>query len=193
MENDLENLVLDADEEVPFQEEAGLIDQVYHLCLVGRCLMNIVVHFPSLRNTLADLWHPIKGICISDLREKRIQLGENPLLLPLNLSVFWVQIHDLPPRLMIEHMAKQFGDFIRRFIEYDTMANSFGAQSFMRLRFCLDVNVPLKRKKKIQIGADRVAYARSSQLASVKASSNWPNSVDGVVDAVGVGIKPMDL
>lgn len=33
--------------------------------------MDSVVHFPSLRNTMVDLWHPIGGICITDLGDKR--------------------------------------------------------------------------------------------------------------------------
>lgn len=70
MKEDLANLNLIDEEEEPFQEDIGAVDQTYYLCLVGRCLTHSVVHFPSLRNTLADLWHPIRGICISDLGEK---------------------------------------------------------------------------------------------------------------------------
>ncbi|MFQ6668335.1 hypothetical protein Gotur_034014 [Gossypium turneri] len=39
-------------------------------------------------------------------------MGEDPLLVSLYLSEFWVQIHDLSPGLMTETMAKQFGDFL---------------------------------------------------------------------------------
>ncbi|KAK5794824.1 hypothetical protein PVK06_036074 [Gossypium arboreum] len=93
---------------------------------------------------MADLWHPIGGICISNLRDKRIlfqffhevdvqrvltgapwffnkhliilhelKQGENPLVVLLFSSEFWVQVHDLPPGLMTELMAKQFGNFLR--------------------------------------------------------------------------------
>ncbi|MBA0601412.1 hypothetical protein Gorai_004589 [Gossypium raimondii] len=34
--------------------------------------MDSVVNFPSLRNTLADLWHPLGGATISDIGDKRI-------------------------------------------------------------------------------------------------------------------------
>ncbi|KAH1082970.1 hypothetical protein J1N35_022731 [Gossypium stocksii] len=65
MEEDLANLkLLDEDEEA-FQEEAAVVDRSYQFCLVGRCLTDSVVHFHSLRNTMADLWHPIGGICIT--------------------------------------------------------------------------------------------------------------------------------
>ncbi|MBA0812487.1 hypothetical protein Gohar_026454 [Gossypium harknessii] len=151
MEEELANLNLINEEEDAFHEEATVVDQNYQFSLVGRCLTNSVVYFPSLRNTMADLWHPIGGICILDLREKRflcpffhdvdvqgvlsgtlwffnnhllilhkIQMGEEPLLVSLYLSEFWVQIHDLALGLMTETMAKQFGDFLGQFLEYDT-------------------------------------------------------------------------
>ncbi|KAG8491552.1 hypothetical protein CXB51_014809 [Gossypium anomalum] len=71
MEEELANLRLLDKEEEAFQEEAAVVDQSYQFCLVGRCLTDSVVHFSYLRNTVADLWHPVGGICISDLGEKR--------------------------------------------------------------------------------------------------------------------------
>ncbi|KAH1091111.1 hypothetical protein J1N35_018368 [Gossypium stocksii] len=89
MENDLANLRLRDEEEEAFQKDAMIGDQDYQICVeafqkdatvgdqdyqicvVGRCLTDSVVHFPSLRNTMADLWHPVGGICISDLGDKR--------------------------------------------------------------------------------------------------------------------------
>ncbi|KAH1096419.1 hypothetical protein J1N35_013340 [Gossypium stocksii] len=71
MEDDLANLRLWDEEEEAFQEDAMVGDQDYRICLVGRCLTDGVVNFPSLHNTMADLWHPIGGICISDLGDKR--------------------------------------------------------------------------------------------------------------------------
>lgn len=66
----MENLNLMDDEKDAFQEDEGAVGRVNQLCLVGRCLTDSVVHFPSLRNTLADLWHPIGGICITEIGEK---------------------------------------------------------------------------------------------------------------------------
>lgn len=66
MEDDLAKLtIMDGDEEEAFQEEE------FKFCLVGCYLTDSVVHFPSLRNTFADLWHPIGGVFIKDLGEKR--------------------------------------------------------------------------------------------------------------------------
>ncbi|KAG8488487.1 hypothetical protein CXB51_016433 [Gossypium anomalum] len=61
MEEELVNLSLLDNEEEAFQEEAVVVDRTYQFCLVRRCLTDSVVHFPSLLNTMADLWHPIGG------------------------------------------------------------------------------------------------------------------------------------
>ncbi|PPS15936.1 hypothetical protein GOBAR_AA04642 [Gossypium barbadense] len=179
MEEELANLRILDEEEEAFQEEAAMVDRSYQFYLVGQCLTDSVVHFPYLRNTMADLWHPIRGICITDLGDKRylfqffhevdmqrmlsstpwffnnhflilqtIQKGENPPAILLNFTKFWVQIHDLPPGLMIRTMAKQFGEFLGKFLEYDTFIPTLGLKRFMRIRIHLDVSTSLKRKKK---------------------------------------------
>ncbi|KAK5836464.1 hypothetical protein PVK06_012254 [Gossypium arboreum] len=71
MEEELANLRILDEEEKAFQEEAAMVDRSYQFYLVGQCLTDSVVHFPYLRNTMADLWHPIRGICITDLGDKR--------------------------------------------------------------------------------------------------------------------------
>ncbi|KAH1039745.1 hypothetical protein J1N35_041488 [Gossypium stocksii] len=90
----------------------------------------------------------------------KIQPRENPLLIPLSLSEFWVQIHYLRPGLMKETMAKKFGDFLGQFLEYDTSISTMGIQKFMHIRIRLDATIPLKRKKKILIDKNRIVYAR---------------------------------
>ncbi|MBA0859039.1 hypothetical protein Goshw_002689 [Gossypium schwendimanii] len=72
MEEELANFSLLDDEEEAFQEEAVAMERTYQFCLVGHCLTDSVVHFPSLRNAMADLWHPIGGICITDLGKNGI-------------------------------------------------------------------------------------------------------------------------
>ncbi|MBA0605222.1 hypothetical protein Godav_017814 [Gossypium davidsonii] len=191
MEDALANLRLLDDEEEAIQEDEGATNGAYQFCLVGRCLTDSVAHFPSLRNTMADLWHPIGGICITKLGEKRylfqffnevdiervvagkpwffnnhllilqkIPGGENPAALELNFTEFWIQVHELPPGLMTELMAKQFGDFCGKFIEYDTSIPSLGIQKFLHILIFLDVTAPLKRKKKVLIRKPMIVYAR---------------------------------
>lgn len=67
----------------------------------------------------------------------------------LNSFKFWVQIHELPAGLMSESLARQFGDFLGKFLDYDTSILVLGPKTYMRIRVSLDVAAPLKCKKKI--------------------------------------------
>ncbi|MBA0679851.1 hypothetical protein Goari_011597 [Gossypium aridum] len=71
MEDELENLILVDEEVEAFQEESEL-EEDFKFCLVRSCLTDSVVHFSSLRNTLAGLWYPIDGISITNLGEKHV-------------------------------------------------------------------------------------------------------------------------
>ncbi|MBA0851197.1 hypothetical protein Goshw_015118 [Gossypium schwendimanii] len=73
MEKNMAELCLDDEEEEVLQFGVEPIPQKsgYDLCLVRYCLTTSVVHFLAMKNTMADLWHPLGGIQISDLGEKR--------------------------------------------------------------------------------------------------------------------------
>ncbi|PPS17002.1 hypothetical protein GOBAR_AA03582 [Gossypium barbadense] len=150
MEDELVNLYLANEEEEPFQEDPKNSTNDLKFCLVGSCLTDSVVHFSSLRNTLANLWHPIRGIAIMDLGDKRWSLHH---------TLFWVQIHDLSPGLMSKTMARRFGAFLGEFLDYDTRIPSMGVQRFMQVRVRINVQLPLRRKKKVLLG-ERFYYAR---------------------------------
>ncbi|MBA0878919.1 hypothetical protein Goshw_006813 [Gossypium schwendimanii] len=143
MEDALENLKLQDQEEEAFQEDEGAVGCVHHLCLVGRCLIDSVIHFPSLHNTMVDLWHPIGGIYITEIGEKRyffqffmsltlkgllvvyrgFLIGVNPAMMEINHTEFWIQ-------------------------------------KYLRIRVCLNVAAPLNRKKKVLVQKTMVVYAR---------------------------------
>ncbi|MBA0790204.1 hypothetical protein Gohar_014868, partial [Gossypium harknessii] len=191
MEDAMASLKLLDDEEEVIHEVVGNESFAYQFCLVGRCLTDSVVHFPSLRNTMANLWHPIRGICITEAGEKRylvqffneidfdrvkagtpwffnnhllilqtIPEGVNPAVMELKFTEFWIQVHDLSPGSMNESMAKQFGNFCGKFLEYDTSIPTLGSQTFLRTIVRLDVTAPLKRKKKVLFGKSLVVNAR---------------------------------
>ncbi|KAG8477571.1 hypothetical protein CXB51_031101 [Gossypium anomalum] len=132
LKEELANLNLIDEEEDAFHEEATVVDQNYQFSLVGRCLTDSVVHF----HLYAIPWL-IFGIPLGDL----------------------VQIHDLPPGLKTETMAKQFGNFW------------------------------LKRKKKIQIGKDRTVYAyfqneiKFKKMKIVRLKCGFVNDID--IEAIG--------
>ncbi|KAH1082943.1 hypothetical protein J1N35_022704 [Gossypium stocksii] len=71
VEDELATLNMVDEEEDVFCEDASVVDNEYKYCLVGLCLIDSTAHFLSLRNTIAELWHPIGGVFILDLREKR--------------------------------------------------------------------------------------------------------------------------
>ncbi|KAH1114653.1 hypothetical protein J1N35_008031 [Gossypium stocksii] len=74
MEADLANLNLDDLEDDPIagQKEDDVGEDDFRFCLVGRVLTDSSVHFPSLRNVLSELWHPIEGVTILKIEEKQI-------------------------------------------------------------------------------------------------------------------------
>lgn len=78
--------------------------------------------------------------------------SEDPLLVPLIYSYFWVQVHGLLPDLFSEPVARALGNFVGYFEEYDAKRAVLGAVPFLHMRVKVDIQVPLKRKKKIQLG-----------------------------------------
>ncbi|KAH1097767.1 hypothetical protein J1N35_014688 [Gossypium stocksii] len=73
MESGIADLNLEDGEEEAFSMPGELSDQSspYSFCLVGCFLTASVVHFPAMRNTLVNIWHPLEEVQISDLGEKR--------------------------------------------------------------------------------------------------------------------------
>ncbi|MFQ6670291.1 hypothetical protein Gotur_035276 [Gossypium turneri] len=95
MEGEFAGLSLkeEEDEILQIQSDVETNGEVEVLQLVGCFLTVSIVHFPAMRNTMANVWHPVKGVQIRDLGEKR---GEDHLMIPLIHSSSWVQIHDVP-------------------------------------------------------------------------------------------------
>ncbi|MBA0872654.1 hypothetical protein Goshw_017919 [Gossypium schwendimanii] len=74
MEEDMTKLNITEEEEEPIRDhgEGEKSEDKFNLCLVGKVLTNSVVHFPSMRFVLADLWHPIEGVSITEIEDKRV-------------------------------------------------------------------------------------------------------------------------
>ncbi|MBA0762033.1 hypothetical protein Gotri_024592 [Gossypium trilobum] len=73
METDFAGLTLEEEEYeiLQIQTDAGTNGDVEILQLVGCFLTASIVHFPVMRSTMANLWHPVRGVQIRDLGEKR--------------------------------------------------------------------------------------------------------------------------
>ncbi|MFQ6619408.1 hypothetical protein Gotur_000470 [Gossypium turneri] len=137
-----------------------------------------------MRTVMADLWHPLGGVSIADVGEKRfvfqfycemdfdrvvkgapwtfnnhllvfhhLKQGEDPLEVDLLYTEFWVQIYNLPPGFFTESIAKQFGDFIGVFVEYDTKAIAAGLRSYMLIRVKVDIRKELSLEWDISLKA----------------------------------------
>ncbi|KAA3464259.1 nucleolin-like [Gossypium australe] len=163
---DLANLNIMDEEEEPMLVIDDNTAQLQDLYLVGKVLTDSVVNFSALKNTLANLWHQLRGVTITELEEKRIlfrfyseadsKRGLNTV--PLWETVFWVQIHNVPIGFFMEGIAKQLGDFLGKFVEYDTSMATKGNVHFMRIQVLIDTRHPLKRKRRICISQNRYTY-----------------------------------
>ncbi|GMI95765.1 hypothetical protein like AT3G31430 [Hibiscus trionum] len=181
----------DEDSEIQIENNTETVGISFDLCFVGRFVTSSVIHFQSMRNTLANLWRPLGGIAISDLGNNRylyrfyhkvdlervyaggpwhfnshllllhkLEKGEDPMVVSLNTSPFWVLVRDVPHGYMLEHFAKVLGNFIGEFMEYDAAAISLGYKGTMRIQASFDIRKPLKRRKKVALNNGGYVYVR---------------------------------
>ncbi|MFQ6634885.1 hypothetical protein Gotur_011428 [Gossypium turneri] len=195
MEEELANLSLLDDEEEVFQEEAVAMERTYQFCLVGRCLTDSVVHFPSLRNTMADLWHPIGGICITDLGKNGIFSNSFMRLTllgiePLKIVFGW----DLSLRAVVRHRNTVMSRWLR---EADgSQCNAENLESLNQIILLNDYKVIGRNLRGIfenQILNPNLIPLGSVQQYVTNGQNNWRNwsKDDSVNDGLVNG--PMDL
>ncbi|KAL4376319.1 hypothetical protein GQ457_02G029080 [Hibiscus cannabinus] len=162
------------DEEILLLDEDAVPTILYAHCFVGYFLTTTTVHFQSMRTTVANVWHPIGGISISELGAihylfrlyheidvDRISGGcecDNPMTVPISHVGFWVLLHDVPHGCMMVNVAKQLGNFVGVFTYYDTKGISFGYKGSMWIRGLLDVRLPLKQQKKLTMKSGSSGY-----------------------------------
>lgn len=63
-----------------------------------------------------------------------LKVGEVPHRVPLDRLAFWIQIYNLPVRSFSENVGRSLGNFIGRFLEYDTTNRGAIWKPFMRIR-----------------------------------------------------------
>ncbi|MBA0876870.1 hypothetical protein Goshw_020206 [Gossypium schwendimanii] len=95
MEKELANLSLDEEEDGILQAETNPDSETERVefCLVGCFLTASVIHFPAMRSTMANLWHPVEG----------------------------GQIHGVTTGFFNGVLARQLGDFLEIYVEYDSI------------------------------------------------------------------------
>ncbi|MBA0813054.1 hypothetical protein Gohar_026938 [Gossypium harknessii] len=72
MESIFSGLSLDDDDEEILQAQGDTesVSEEEFLSLV-RCFLTVsIIHYPAMKSTMANLWHPVKGVQIRDLGEK---------------------------------------------------------------------------------------------------------------------------
>ncbi|MBA0771738.1 hypothetical protein Gotri_007218 [Gossypium trilobum] len=147
MEDSIASLSLNDVEEESIQlgVESSNSETSYANCFVGTFLTSSVVHFQTMRSTLANVRHPIGGVSILDLENGRFlfrfyfevnvdQQGEDSLTVQLTKVDFWIIIHDLSRGFMSKVVVRQLGNFIGNFLEYDTSTIQLGYKGIIRLR-----------------------------------------------------------
>ncbi|MBA0766101.1 hypothetical protein Gotri_015176, partial [Gossypium trilobum] len=72
MQSDFVGLTLDEEEEaiLQVQVDSDSVREEKALSLVGCFLTAIIIHYPAMKSTMANLWHPVRGVQIRDLGEK---------------------------------------------------------------------------------------------------------------------------
>ncbi|PPD77076.1 hypothetical protein GOBAR_DD25997 [Gossypium barbadense] len=168
MENDLAQLTINEEEDdvIQIQENPGTERTEEFLQLVRCFLTASIIHFPAMKSTMANLWHPVRRVRIQDLGEKRFLFQffhymdlERVLKVPLVLTPFWVQIHDVPIGLFSENLAANLRNFLGNFLEYDGTNLGKENWNFMRISVQVDIRRPLKRKKLLEYRG-RKSYVR---------------------------------
>ncbi|KAA3467263.1 nucleolin-like [Gossypium australe] len=140
MERGFEDLTLNEGEEEAFALPEELAEQLSanNLCLVGCFLTASVVHYPAMRNTLANLWHPLEGVKISDLGERRF------------LFQFFNEIDIMR---VITGAPWTFNNHLLIFKRVQENEDPMSIP-------LLDVRKPLKRRKKVMLSETTVSYAK---------------------------------
>ncbi|MBA0873946.1 hypothetical protein Goshw_009577, partial [Gossypium schwendimanii] len=93
--------------------------------------------------------------------------GQNPLKILLIHVYFWVQVHDLPPSFFSKHIAKQLGEFVGEFLEYDTKNLERGLNNYMQIRVKMDVRRQLRRKKKLMYALGKCSMVKGLEIAEM--------------------------
>lgn len=113
----------------------------------------------------------------------KINVGEDPLEVPLFSLQFWIQLFGVPSGLMTEAAGKQLGNFFGSFIAYDPNNNTSIWRECMRIKISIDVRQPLKRKKKIckRNGVECIVQCKYERLGDFCSFVGWCRTLNATV------------
>ncbi|MBA0695792.1 hypothetical protein Goari_002391, partial [Gossypium aridum] len=113
--------------------------------------------------------------------------GMDPLEILLLKIGFWVQVHNLFNGMYLESMAKQFGDFIGEFVEYDAKSVAEDLVDVM-IESCLNEEQPINvvdRKKKRPRLFNEGSGLRSPDLNKLAGLGNEESLTFSTAEPVG--------
>ncbi|MBA0865448.1 hypothetical protein Goshw_012284 [Gossypium schwendimanii] len=148
VEGDFQGLSLEDAEEgevVKLKELVSSTGESLENCLVGSFLTSSVVNF---------VYESHFGGCLASLHD-----GDDPKTIPLNTVDFWVLVQEPPHGFTSEVVARQIGNFIGQFIEYDCKV------------ITLDYTGVLKDDQELSFGRDNSLKATFRR--AVAPSSRW--------------------
>uniref|UniRef100_A0A803PKY1 Zinc knuckle CX2CX4HX4C domain-containing protein n=1 Tax=Cannabis sativa TaxID=3483 RepID=A0A803PKY1_CANSA len=80
---------------------------------------------------------------------QRLNLGENPRLVPLNTMEIWVQVYDLRVGFQSDRVLRACGAYIGQFVSSCPKNYSGIWREYLRVRVLINIDKPLKRRMKI--------------------------------------------
>lgn len=81
---------------------------------------------------------------------RELEHGESPYDMDLTKAGFWVQIHKLPHKLSTPQMVETLGALFGQFIKADLTNFDRTMKAFVRIRVCIDITKPLRRRVKFK-------------------------------------------
>ncbi|MBA0569809.1 hypothetical protein Golob_003514, partial [Gossypium lobatum] len=100
-----------------------------------------------IERTFLPWWQSIRGGLWSFnnccLFIHKLAYGENPKDVNFHYADFWFQVHDLPSRFTSEPLARNLGNVMSSFLDYDASSRMNVFSNFMRICVRLDIHQPI--------------------------------------------------
>uniref|UniRef100_A0A803LYW0 DUF4283 domain-containing protein n=1 Tax=Chenopodium quinoa TaxID=63459 RepID=A0A803LYW0_CHEQI len=121
------------------------------LSLVGKLLTKKPFNVEAMKRVLKNLrsWAFDNQILL--LQE--LNGDEQPSEVSFQYSPFWIRLLDVPFSRRTMSFAKEIGDSFGCFLEFDD-SDSLGWEKFMQIKDMIEVEKPLRRGMKIDVGGD---------------------------------------
>ncbi|XP_019191688.1 PREDICTED: uncharacterized protein LOC109186211 [Ipomoea nil] len=123
--------------------------------LVGRFLTQCLIKVEYMRQVMASAWKPRvmeEGPWSFEnctLLCKEVKDGQLPEDMVLDTVDLWVHVYNLPVGYNTVPVLEQPGNFLGKFLKIDERQMKGPLKAFYRIRVCMPVDKPLKRRMKL--------------------------------------------